>query len=148
MNDRIADLHQDMIAWRHDLHAHPELGFQEHRTAAFVAAKLKEFGVEVHRGIAGTGVVGTLRVGSGKRAIAFRADMDGGGSPARVGRDGRGAARSDPHACQYRWRWGLVRACDGGDRARSQAHAASGVAPEWSQRVRTSPLTRRSPVGL
>jgi len=75
MND-IADLHQDMIAWRHDLHAHPELGFQEHRTADFVAAKLKEFGVEVHRGIAGTGVVGTLRVGGGKRAIAFRADMD------------------------------------------------------------------------
>jgi amidohydrolase len=76
MNDRIAELHQDMIAWRHDLHAHPELGFQEHRTADFVAAKLAEFGVEVHRGIAGTGVVGTLRAGSGKRAIAFRADMD------------------------------------------------------------------------
>ena len=50
MNDRIADLHQDMIAWRHDLHAHPELGFQEHRTSDFVAAKLAEFGVEVHRG--------------------------------------------------------------------------------------------------
>ena len=76
MNDRIADLHQEMIAWRHDLHAHPELGFQEHRTADFVAAKLAEFGVEVHRGIAGTGVVGTLRAGTGKRAIAFRADMD------------------------------------------------------------------------
>jgi amidohydrolase len=76
MTDAIADLHQDMIAWRHDLHAHPELGFQEHRTADFVAKKLAEFGIEVHRGIAGTGVVGTLRSGGGSRAIAFRADMD------------------------------------------------------------------------
>jgi amidohydrolase len=76
MTDPIADLHADMIAWRHDLHAHPELGFQEHRTADFVARKLTEFGVEVHRGIAFTGVVGTLRAGSGRRAIAFRADMD------------------------------------------------------------------------
>jgi hippurate hydrolase len=76
MTDPIADLHDDMIAWRHDLHAHPELGFNEHRTADFVARKLAEFGVDVHRGIAGTGVVGTLRSGSGRRAIAFRADMD------------------------------------------------------------------------
>jgi amidohydrolase len=76
LNEQIASLHDDMAAWRHDLHAHPELGFQEHRTSDFVAAKLAEFGVEVHRGLAGTGVVGTLRAGSGKRAIAFRADMD------------------------------------------------------------------------
>jgi amidohydrolase len=76
MTDPIADLHADMIAWRHDLHAHPELGFKEHRTADFVATKLAEFGVEVHRGMAGTGVVGTLRAGTGSRAIAFRADMD------------------------------------------------------------------------
>src|ERR1700737_1669448 len=76
MNDRIADLHQDMIAWRHDLHAHPELGFQEHRTADFVAAKLTGFGVEVHRGIAGTGAAGPLRAGAGKRAIAFPPGMD------------------------------------------------------------------------
>ncbi len=76
MNEQIAALQDDMIAWRHDLHAHPELGFEEHRTSDFVAARLAEFGVEVHRGLAGTGVVGTLRAGSGSRAIAFRADMD------------------------------------------------------------------------
>jgi hippurate hydrolase len=75
-NGEIANLHDEMIAWRRDLHAHPELGFQEQRTSDFVATKLAEFGVEVHRGLAGTGVVGTVRAGNGKRAIAFRADMD------------------------------------------------------------------------
>ncbi|WP_158933938.1 M20 aminoacylase family protein [Burkholderia sp. S171] len=68
---------KDMIAWRHDLHAHPEMAFKEYRTSDFVAGKLQEFGLEVHRGLAGTGVVGTLRLGSGSgRAIALRADMD------------------------------------------------------------------------
>ncbi|OCP19171.1 MULTISPECIES: M20 aminoacylase family protein [unclassified Ensifer] len=67
----------EMRAWRHDLHAHPEFGFEEKRTAAFVSAKLREFGLdEVTEGIGGTGVVGTLRRGTGNRAIALRADMD------------------------------------------------------------------------
>ncbi|KQU76526.1 amidohydrolase [Aminobacter sp. DSM 101952] len=67
----------EMTAWRRDLHAHPEFGFEEKRTAAFVARKLREFGLdEVVEGIGGTGVVGTLRRGSGNRAIALRADMD------------------------------------------------------------------------
>ncbi|WP_207455244.1 M20 aminoacylase family protein [Azospirillum sp. SYSU D00513] len=75
--NRIAEFHADMTAWRRDIHAHPELGFEEHRTSELVAARLAEFGVEVHRGIAGTGVVGTLRgQGQGKRAIGLRADMD------------------------------------------------------------------------
>jgi amidohydrolase len=52
--------HCEMTAWRHDLHAHPELGFEEHRTSAFVAGKLAEFGCEVHRNIGKTGVVGVL----------------------------------------------------------------------------------------
>jgi amidohydrolase len=101
MTDPIADLHEDMIAWRHDLHAHPELGFQEHRTADFVARKLAEFGVEVHRGIAGTGVVGTLRAGNGRRAIAFRADMD---ALPIVERTGAAYASTHPgvmHACGH-----------------------------------------------
>ncbi len=75
--NRIADFHADMTSWRRDIHAHPELGFEEHRTSDLVAAKLAEFGIEVHRGIARTGVVGTLRGnGAGDRAIALRADMD------------------------------------------------------------------------
>ncbi|KMO43927.1 amidohydrolase [Methylobacterium tarhaniae] len=67
---------QDMVAWRRDLHAHPEFGFEERRTSAFVAGKLREFGLDVAEGIGGTGVVGTLRRGSGTRVIALRADMD------------------------------------------------------------------------
>jgi len=74
--NRIAAFHADMTSWRHDIHAHPEMAFKEHRTSDFVAATLAGFGIEVHRGLAGTGVVGTLRCGSGKRAIALRADMD------------------------------------------------------------------------
>ena len=70
-------LRQEMTGWRRDLHAHPEFGFEEKRTAAFVAAKLREFGLDdVTEGVGGTGVVGTLKRGSGNRAIALRADMD------------------------------------------------------------------------
>jgi hippurate hydrolase len=66
-----------MTAWRHEIHAHPETAFEEHRTAEFVARRLAEFGIEVHRGLAGTGVVGTLKGnGGGSRAIGLRADMD------------------------------------------------------------------------
>ncbi|TPN54474.1 amidohydrolase [Mesorhizobium sp. B1-1-9] len=70
-------LQLEMTGWRRDLHAHPEFGFEEKRTAAFVAAKLREFGLDdVTEGVGGTGVVGTLKRGSGNRAIALRADMD------------------------------------------------------------------------
>ncbi|MFZ2007923.1 MAG: M20 aminoacylase family protein [Stellaceae bacterium] len=61
---------------RRDIHAHPELGFEEERTADIVAAKLKEFGCEVHRGLATTGVIGTIRRGNSLKAIGLRADMD------------------------------------------------------------------------
>ncbi len=64
-----------MRSWRHDLHAHPETAFEEFRTADFVAARLAEDGFEVHRGLGGTGVVGTLTVGTGP-TIGLRADMD------------------------------------------------------------------------
>jgi len=75
--NRIADFHADLTGWRRDIHAHPETAFEEHRTSEFVAKRLGDFGIEIHRGLAGTGVVGTLR-GSrpGGRAIAIRADMD------------------------------------------------------------------------
>ncbi len=61
---------------RRDIHAHPELGFTEERTGDLVARKLAEYGCEVHRGLATTGVVGTIRRGNSLRAIGLRADMD------------------------------------------------------------------------
>ena len=70
-------LQEEMISWRRHLHQHPEFGFEEVETAAFVAQKLRFFGIEdVIEGVGGTGVVATLRAGSGNRAISFRADMD------------------------------------------------------------------------
>ncbi len=74
--EHIRGYHESMTAWRQDIHAHPELGFEEHRTAEFVAQKLDEFGLEVYRGIGKTGVVGALRVGNVTRSIGLRADMD------------------------------------------------------------------------
>ena len=65
----------DARSWRRDFHAHPELGFAEHRTAARVAELLEGFGLEVHRGLGGTGVVGVLRHGEGP-SLGLRADMD------------------------------------------------------------------------
>ncbi len=73
----IADRHDEMTAWRRTLHAHPELGFEEHFTADFIAEKLESFGVEVHRGMATTGVVGIIRgQGDSDRKIGLRADID------------------------------------------------------------------------
>ncbi|MEL0143380.1 MAG: M20 aminoacylase family protein [Alphaproteobacteria bacterium] len=68
--------HALLTEWRRDLHAHPELAFEEERTAALVAERLQSFGIEVETGIAKTGVVGKLKAGTGNRAIALRADMD------------------------------------------------------------------------
>jgi hippurate hydrolase len=80
--NRIADFQAEMAEWRHNLHAHPETAFAEHRTADLVARLLESFGIAVDRGVARTGVIGTL-VGSrpgeslpAGRAIALRADMD------------------------------------------------------------------------
>ena len=66
----------DLVALRRDIHAHPELAFHETRTSDIVARELAAYGLEVHRGLAKTGVVGVLRKGSGGRAIGLRADMD------------------------------------------------------------------------
>ena len=72
----IAEFHDELTEWRRDIHAHPELGFEEQRTSDFVAQKLTEFGCEVFRGIGKTGVVGRLRAGNSLRSIGLRADMD------------------------------------------------------------------------
>jgi len=74
--DHIRRNHDELAAIRHDIHAHPELGLEERRTAELVARKLEEWGIEVHRGVGKTGVVGVLRAGLGNRAIGLRADMD------------------------------------------------------------------------
>ncbi|MCQ4162347.1 M20 family metallopeptidase [Roseomonas sp. GC11] len=74
--DHIRRYHAELTALRQDLHAHPELGLEEHRTAAIVAEKLESWGIEVHRGIGRTGVVGVVRGRPGNRAIGLRADMD------------------------------------------------------------------------
>ena len=66
----------ELTDWRRHIHAHPELAFEETQTAAFVAEKLRSFGIDVVEGIAGTGVVGTLQRGGGNRSIGLRADLD------------------------------------------------------------------------
>jgi amidohydrolase len=98
---RIAGFHQDLAAWRQDIHAHPELGFEEQRTSALVAERLAAFGCEVTRGVGRTGVVGRLKVGASPRTIGLRADMDAlpihetNGFPYRSRNDGR------MHACGH-----------------------------------------------
>jgi hippurate hydrolase len=62
--DNIRAFHDELTTWRRDFHAHPEIGFEEERTSAAVAAKLEKFGCEVHRNVGKTGVVGVLRAGN------------------------------------------------------------------------------------
>ena len=76
MTDLYASMHDELVAWRHDFHRHPEVAFEEVRTSALVAERLESFGIQVHRGLAKTGVVGTLRCDVPQRAIGLRADMD------------------------------------------------------------------------
>ncbi|MEI6984525.1 MAG: M20 aminoacylase family protein [Rhodospirillaceae bacterium] len=73
---RISARHDEMATWRRHLHTYPEIAFEEVATAAFVTSRLREFGIEVHGGLARTGVVGVLREGQSRRAIGLRADMD------------------------------------------------------------------------
>jgi hippurate hydrolase len=73
----IAAFHDDLTQWRRDFHAHPELGFEERRTSAIVAEKLRAWGIDVTTGIGRTGVVGTIKGrGASNRAVGLRADMD------------------------------------------------------------------------
>jgi hippurate hydrolase len=74
--DRARGYQPELTAIRRDIHAHPELGLEEYRTADLVAKKLEEWGIEVHRGVGKTGVVGVLRNGNGDVAVGLRADMD------------------------------------------------------------------------
>lgn len=78
MNERIKRFESDMIQWRHELHQNPETAFEEYETSRYIAERLEEFGLSVNRGLAKTGVVGTLNHGysDAHSAIALRADMD------------------------------------------------------------------------
>ena len=82
ISNEIINVIPEVKDWRHDLHAHPELGYEEEWTSNFVAEKLESFGIEVHRGLGKTGVVGVLKGikanqgGGGNKAIGLRADMD------------------------------------------------------------------------
>ena len=69
-------LHNQLVEWRHDLHMHPQISFEEEYASNKVANLLKDFGIEVHQGIAKTGVVGVLKKGSSNKSIGIRADMD------------------------------------------------------------------------
>ena len=100
--NRIAEFHTDMTAWRRDIHAYPEIAFEEQRTADGIAAKLAEMGIEVDRGLAKTGVVGTLRgAAAGERAIALRADMDALHIEEKNDFDHRSRHEGKMHACGH-----------------------------------------------
>jgi hippurate hydrolase len=86
---------------RHDLHAHPELGFEEERTSRIVACLLEEAGIRVHRGLGRTGVVGTLQVGNGTRRIGLRADMDALAMPEAAERPYKSKFPGRMHACGH-----------------------------------------------
>lgn len=77
VNEKIGCMIEEMTLWRHELHAQPETAFTEKETSAFIAEKLNSFGLDVDRGLAGTGVVATITRGNKKvPAIGLRADMD------------------------------------------------------------------------
>ena len=99
--NRIAAFHDEMTAWRRDIHRHPETAFEEFRTADIVAKTLESFGIEVHRGLAKTGVVGTLKVGQGERAIGLRADMDALHIHEANAFDHRSVSDGKMHACGH-----------------------------------------------
>jgi amidohydrolase len=92
----------ELTAIRRDIHRHPETGFEERRTAAIVAEKLKSWGIEVAEGIARTGVVGTLKgARPGQRAIGLRADLDALHIKEAAGRDHRSTIPGKMHACGH-----------------------------------------------
>ena len=101
INNRIAAMQPEMEVWRRDLHAHPELRFEEVRTAQQVAKLLGQWGIEVHTGIATTGVVGVLRNGDSGRSIGLRADMDALPMPEATGLPYASTKPGVMHACGH-----------------------------------------------
>lgn len=102
--NRIADLQADITAWRRELHTQPELLFEVHRTAAFVAERLKEFGVdEIVTGLGRTGIVGIIRgkSNSSGKTIGLRADMDALPITEATGKDYASTNKGLMHACGH-----------------------------------------------
>ncbi|MDE3079369.1 MAG: amidohydrolase [Paracoccaceae bacterium] len=100
--NRIADYADDMRGWRRHLHAHPELTFECHETAAFVAARLREFGVdEIHEGIAKTGIVAIVNGQGEGPTIGLRADMDALPITEATGADHASTVPGKMHACGH-----------------------------------------------
>ena len=89
----------EFIQLRRDIHRYPELAFEEHRTSELVASKLKAWGYSVHRGLGGTGVVGTLQRGNSKRSLGLRADMDALPIQEKTGLDWASQSPGLMHAC-------------------------------------------------
>jgi len=99
--DAIAAYHEELTAIRRDIHAHPEIGFEEKRTSEIVATKLAEWGIEVHRNVGGTGVVGVLRKGNGQTSIGLRADMDALPMEEFTGLPHASTSKGRMHACGH-----------------------------------------------
>jgi amidohydrolase len=101
--NRVADLHKELIEWRRDMHAHPELLYDVHRTAAAVADKLKSFGCdEVVPGIGRTGVVGVIRGNKpGNKVVGMRADMDALPLQEETGLPYKSTVAGKMHACGH-----------------------------------------------
>lgn len=102
LSDRLpADVVSEAISWRRHFHAHPELAFNERKTADFIATQLKAWGLAVHEGLGGTGVVGTLSRGTSRRSIAIRADMDALPLEEHTGVPHASSAQGIMHACGH-----------------------------------------------
>lgn len=97
----IADFAPTLEAWRRDLHAHPEIAFQEFRTSDFVARTLSSFGIEVHRGLGGTGLVGVIKGAAEGPTIGLRADMDALPMEEDTGLDYRSTTKDKFHGCGH-----------------------------------------------
>ena len=100
-NDPIIAMSAQVVAWRHAIHRNPELGFEEHETARFIAQQLRSLGLEAHQGIGGTGVVGVLRHGSSGRAIGLRAELDALPIRERTGKPYASTRDGVMHACGH-----------------------------------------------
>ena len=97
----IRDHEDEMVAIRRQIHSNPELAYQEHATSDLVAERLTRWGYEVHRGLGGTGVVGSLRVGTGTRHLGLRADMDALPIVETSGRPWASQVLGKMHACGH-----------------------------------------------
>ena len=98
---KIEALTDELQAIRRDIHKHPETAYEENRTADIVAERLESWGLDVHRGLGGTGVVGTLRKGDSNRAVGFRADMDALFIQEKNNFDHRSVHDGKMHACGH-----------------------------------------------